>query len=83
MLRAHLQIYEGTSGRRDMVQGLQRKWEQQAQANWTEPQQWQNFKVFYCTTFKEYNQIGLTTVKPRQANSSESGSNQPPTQLIL
>ena len=67
IVRAHMQIHEGTGGRRDMIQELQIKWKQKALDNptWTEKQRWQNFKIFYCKKIKALDLDGLTTAKTR------------------
>ena len=52
-----------------MVQELQNKWKQQMDPTMTDLQQWQQFKILYCTTIKEYDQMGLTTAKANRANS--------------
>ena len=51
-----------------MVQELQHKWKRQGNQALPEPQQWQQFKIFYCTAIKEYDKVGLTTAKPTRAN---------------
>ena len=52
-----------------MVQELQYTWKKRMDPMLPEHQQWQQFKIFYCTTIKEYDQVGLTTAKPIRANS--------------
>ena len=55
-----------------MVQELQYEWEQQMDQDMTDLQQWQQFNIFYCTTIKEFDQVGITTARTNRANRNST-----------
>ena len=66
---AHLKIHDGVGGRKDMVQELHNKWKAELPAGLSPLQQWQNFKIFHCKKFEEFDCEGITTKKAKQARS--------------
>ena len=67
MTRAHMRIYEGTGGRRERIQDINAKWKEFLSKNgaWTEREQWQQFKEYYCKKMKELDNEGIITSKQR------------------
>ena len=67
MLRAHMRIYEGTGGRRERIQEINTDWNETRLAHpaWTDSEQWQKFKEYYCTKMKELDDEGIITSKQR------------------
>ena len=67
MVRAHMRIYEGTGGRRERVQDINTTWNETLRAHpaWSDKEQWQKFKEYYCTKMKELDDEGIITSKQR------------------
>ena len=68
--QAHTKIRYNTGGRSDLVGELLDKWKAQLPITATKGyEKWQNFRQYYTTKLKDYDEAGYTTAKARHAKS--------------